>query len=249
MGDVQAQDALSGAPPGTAAGEEQHHTSVLTNAPVFHPQYQLSFDPSQNAFSSQFDMTQPQSAGRPGPYNMNAMANALPQTGYRHGASPNGQRYSGPPGVIHSSMHHMPQYAGQSAVNPLMGQQYFISPHPQVQPYYAGHMPSAQPQAHVTSRHGMSYYPTQMMMSPAQQIPGGYYYGQPGPYAGQSAALPGPMIGGQHIVASDLRRASPVGTLEQTGSTTSYRGTDGEPARRNLCSHSCISPRWLIFRT
>lgn len=240
MGDVQPQDTLSGAPPGTAAGEEQHHGSNPTSAPVFHPQYQLSFDPSQNAFSSQFGMTQPQSAGRPGPYNMNAMANALPQTGYRHGASPNGQRYSGPPGIIHSNMHQMPPYTGQSGINPLLGQQYFISPHPQVQPYYASQMPSVQPQAHVASRHGMPYYTTQMMMNPAQQIPGGYYYGQPGPYTGQGAALSGPMMGGQQMAAPDPRRASPAGALEPTGSMASYGGIDGEPARWNLRSSTCI---------
>lgn len=243
MGDVQAQDALSGVPPGTAAGDEQFHSSTPSSAPVFHPQYQLPFDPSQNAFSSQFDMTQPQSAGRPGPYSMNAMANALPQTGYRHGASPNGQRYSGPPGVVHSSMHQMPQYAAQSGINPLMGQQYYISPHPQVQPYYAGQMPPTQQQAHVASRHGMPYYPAQMMMNPAQQIPGGYYYGQPGPYAGQGAALPGPMMGGQHMAAPDPRRTSPAGALEPAGPMASYGGTDGEPTRRKLCSHTCTGAR------
>ncbi|KAI0136410.1 YT521-B-like domain-containing protein [Xylariales sp. AK1849] len=206
------------APSGSLASFAQGSSA---NPVVFQPQYQSQFDPSQNAFSAQFDMTQPQDNGRggpQGPYNMTAMANALPPNGYRPGFNNNGQhRYNagGPsPGVVQ----HMAAYAGQSNMNPLAGQQYYMAQHTQIPPYYNNHLQASQPQAGLSSRHNMSYYPNQVMMNSAQQqLHGGYYYPQQSHYTTQAPPMQGHMMSNQYI-PSDPRGPSPGGAQDQSGS-------------------------------
>ncbi|KAK8055375.1 hypothetical protein PG993_000602 [Apiospora rasikravindrae] len=201
---------------GGTLDDQGNSTGSHVGLSAFQPQQH--FDPSHNAFSAQFDMTHPQVNGRVGPYNMGAMANALPQTNYRstytQGAQPRYNTGGPPPGVAHS-MPQMAQYGGHTAVNPIVGQQYYMPHHPQVQQFYGHQLAPSQQAANMSPRHNMAYYPNQVMMNPAQQqLSGGYYYGQPGTYAGQNQAMPGQMMPGQFI-ASAPRGASPSGPQDQ----------------------------------
>ncbi|KAK8088130.1 hypothetical protein PG997_003091 [Apiospora hydei] len=224
---------MGDAPPNTSSPNDLTHPEALggtfddqgnsagshVGLSTFQPQQH--FDPSHNAFSAQFDMTHPQVNGRLGPYNMGAMANALPQTNYRptytQGAQPRYNTGGPPPGVAHS-MPQMAQYGGHTAVNPIVGQQYYMPHHPQVQQFYGHQLAPSQQATNMSPRHNLAYYPNQVMMNPAQQqLSGGYYYGQPGTYAGQNQAIPGQMMPGQFI-ASAPRGASPSGPQDQFGS-------------------------------
>ncbi|KAK8081644.1 hypothetical protein PG996_000425 [Apiospora saccharicola] len=218
--DLTHPGALGGTFQGSLSTDDQGNS---TGAYVGHSAFQSQhhFDPSHNAFSAQFDMTQPQVNGRVGPYNMGAMANALPQTNYRptynQGAQPRYNNGGPPPGVAHS-MAQMTQYGGHTAVNPIMGQQYYMPHHSQIQQFYNHQLAPSQQAANMSPRHNMAYYPGQVMMNPAQQqqLSGGYYYGQPGTYVGQTQAVPGQMMPGQFI-ASGPRGVSPSGPQDQFG--------------------------------
>ncbi|KAK8050482.1 hypothetical protein PG994_012212 [Apiospora phragmitis] len=214
--------------------DQGNSTGSHVGLSVFQPQQQ--FDPSHNAFSAQLDMTQPQVNGRAGPYNMGAMANALPQTSYRptytQGAQPRYNTGGPPPGIAHS-MPQMAQYGGHTAVNPMMGQQYYMPPHPQVQQFYGHQLAPSQQAANMSPRHNMAYYPNQIMMNPAQQqLPGGYYYGQPGTYAGQNQAVPGQMMPGQFIPSAPCG-ASPSGAQDQFGSMPALGPADEASRNRS----------------
>ncbi|KAK8026732.1 hypothetical protein PG991_003788 [Apiospora marii] len=236
--DLTHPEALGGTFQGSLSTDDQGNS---TGSYVGHSAFQSQqhFDPSHNAFSAQFGMTQPQVNGRVGPYNMGAMANALPQTNYRptynQGAQPRYNTGGPPPGVAHS-MPQMAQYGGHTAVNPIMGQQYYMPHHPQVQQFYNHQLAPSQQAANMSPRHNMAYYPSQVMMNPAQQqqqqLSGGYYYGQPGAYAGQPQAVPAQMMPGQFI-ASGPRGASPSGPQDQFGPMSGLGAADEASRNRS----------------
>lgn len=215
-----------------------------TSGTSFQPQYQQQqqqFDLSHNAFSTLFDMTQPQlqGPGRPSPYNMGAMANALPQTGYRPGYITSGQhRFN--PGVQSAGMvQQMPpmaQYPAQSGMNPLGGQQYYMPQHPHMQSYYNAQLSPSQQQASMSPRHNMSYYPNQVMMNHAQQaIQGGYYYPQPNQFTGQSTGIPGQtQIMQNQYMPPNPGDSSPADMSRQGGaSSTGYGATEESSENRS----------------
>ncbi|KXH34081.1 hypothetical protein CSAL01_04424 [Colletotrichum salicis] len=169
-----------------------------------HPQHQ-QYGPPQHAFSSQLDMAQQPAAGRPGNFNMNNMANALPQSNMRHGHYvPGGQpqhqqqRFSpatSSPSMMPQMPQMAPQYPGQGAM-PMGNPQYYMPQHHQMQHYYTNQLSPTQQQA----RPNMGYYPNQMVMNHPQhnQIPQGYYYPPAGHYS-QNQALHNPMVSSQYM--------------------------------------------------
>ncbi|KAL2883548.1 hypothetical protein SGCOL_001231 [Colletotrichum sp. CLE4] len=172
-----------------------------------HPQHQ-QYGPPQHAFSSQLDMAQQPAAGRPGNFNMNNMANALPQSNMRHGhyvpgGQPQHQQQRFSPATSSPSMmpqmpqmpQMAPQYPGQGAM-PMGNPQYYMPQHHQMQHYYTNQLSPTQQQA----RPNMGYYPNQMVMNHPQhnQIPQGYYYPPAGHYS-QNQALHNPMVSAQYM--------------------------------------------------
>ncbi|KAJ4008236.1 hypothetical protein NW752_010116 [Fusarium irregulare] len=148
------------------------------------PRSQQHSATSQNAFATQFDMSQPPSGPRPGPYNMAPMANALPPMGFRPGQYPPTAQQRMNPAGSPPMMQHMSQFPGHPAV-PVVGQGYYLQP--QMAPYYGNQMPQAQATPAMVQRQNMAYFPNQMMMSPQQST---YYY-PPGPqYQAPSQPLP-----------------------------------------------------------
>ncbi|KAH8201664.1 hypothetical protein TruAng_004185 [Truncatella angustata] len=219
---------------------------------AFQPQYQHHFDPTQNAFTAQFDMTQAQGTGRgasQGPYNMSAMANALPQPAYRPGSNHTGQvRYNADgssPGVTPQ----MAQYAGQTNMNHLAGQSYYVAQHAHMSPYYA-QLPPAQQQGNLAQRHNMNFYPNQVMMNHAQQsAPAGYYYPPPNHYPSHNSTLAGNMMINQYI-PHDPHGHAPGGFQDQSvasgynsvqGTTSGRSGTNvvrGPPRKPRQSGHA-----------
>jgi hypothetical protein len=218
--------------PGSASGENYtgFAQELVSDPPALRPQYDHQFDPSQNAFSAQFDMTHQQDTGRGalgGPYNMSAMANALPQPTFRPGMNSAGPaRYNtemsspnGPP---------VAQYPGPSNMGHLAGQQFYMAQHAHMSPYYNAQLPAAQQQTGLSPRHNMGFYPSQAMMSHTQQpLPSGYYYPHPSQYANHNSAVSGNMMPSQYMphVPRGNSPAGYQGTYGAGGGT--YRGPEG----------------------
>ncbi|KAI1326206.1 hypothetical protein F5Y16DRAFT_410986 [Xylariaceae sp. FL0255] len=157
------------------------------NPVAFQAQYQQLYPASSNAFSNQLDMSQQQGADRQGPYNMNAMANALPQTSYRPGY-PNGQQ----PRYCPSGPNMAPQIMqyGQQHMN----QQYYMPQQQPMSPYYTQMPTSSHHQQHPISPRSnmnMGYYPN--MMNQSQAGMPGYYYPQSNQYPAQNPPMHGHM--------------------------------------------------------
>lgn len=187
-------DAIDGGPPATdslPAGPDQQT----------HSQPQHDSTTTKHAFSSQLDMAASPPVGRPGPYNMGNMANALPQPSFRPGQYPQGaqQRYNpASPSMMHQ-MPQMPQYAGHPPM-PMANQAYYIQ-QPQMPPYYgAGQLSTTQTQTQspISARQPMAFYPNPMMMNHPQSA---YYYPQANQYPGQAQTIPN-MMHGQFMAAS-----------------------------------------------
>ena len=158
----------------------------------------------QHAFASQFDATQPMGSGRPGPYNMAAMVNALPQAHYGRGQFNAGnQRYNpgGAPANPTGQMQHGSQYApGQVPLGGLPNQQYYLPQHGHVQQYYGATMAPSQQPGNLSPRTAMNFYSGQMAMNNQQGHPqAGYYYSQGGHFPGQSQTMPPQMVAGQYL--------------------------------------------------
>ncbi|KAI1032110.1 hypothetical protein LB504_001172 [Fusarium proliferatum] len=146
----------------------------------------------QHAFSTQFDMSQPSSGPRPGPYNMAPMTNALPTMSFRPGQYPQNAHQRMNTAGSPPMMQHMSQFPGHPPL-PVPGQGYYLQP--QVAPYYGNQMQHAQAANMMSQRHNMAYYPNQMMMG-SQQSP--YYY-PPGPqYQPAAHPVPNGVLSGHH---------------------------------------------------
>jgi hypothetical protein len=171
----------------------------------------------QHAFSSQLDIAQSQGSGRGGPYNMNAMVNALPQQHYRPGQYPQNQQRFGPQTASPSTMpNQMPlqqqQYEAQGGINPLANQQYYLPQHAGGMPqYYSTSMPPHS-QTNVSSRTNMGYYPSPVLMNPQASAPSTYYYPQAPHYGTQAHGMPAQLISAQYLSStppqSDPRMAA-----------------------------------------
>lgn len=171
----------------------------------------------KHAFSSQFDMASSPPAGRPGPYNMANIANALPQPGYRSGQSPQGaqQRYNpvASPPMMHQ-MPQMPQYTGHAPM-PMANQGYYVQ-QPQMPQYYGpSQLSPTQPQS-IPPRQPMAYYPNQMMNNPYNHP---YYY-QGNQYQGQAQPMHNVMAG--QYVASSPTMADPRAMSQSPDGTMAF---------------------------
>ncbi|OTA85649.1 hypothetical protein M434DRAFT_60048, partial [Hypoxylon sp. CO27-5] len=210
---------------------------------------QQLYSPTSNSFTNQIDMAHAQGPVRQGPYNMTAMANALPQAGYRPGYNPGQppQRFNnGPSSGMIPSIPQMAQFAGPPNMAQLGGQPYYVTQHPQVSPYYNAHMPSSQQhqgtqQPSMSPRHNMSYYPNPVMMNQPQHtpIPPGYYYTQSNQFTSPHSTI-------QYLVAdgtsSDPRVASPSQGNDQAGAISLQNNASPE-ARSNVVRGPPRKPR------
>lgn len=232
-----------------ASGIDEGHAAPFQgpggNTSGFRSSYEQHPDPSQNAFSAQFDMTQPQGAG-PGPiqgsYNMSAMANALPQPTFRPGANNVGQVRYNSNGSPSGMMPPVAQYPGQSNMNHMATQQYYMAQHAPMPNYYNAQMPPAQQQAGLPPRHNMGYYPNQAMMNQTQQpMPTGYYYPHPGQYQGHNTTMPGTMMPNQYMPQDP--RGSSSGYQASVGAFGASDGSGNRRASPNVVRGPPRKPR------
>ncbi|KAK2065417.1 hypothetical protein LY76DRAFT_332047 [Colletotrichum caudatum] len=267
MGDVQSP---SGAPEYPVVDSHQGSNTVgvsslyLDEKPgmeaqgIPYPQHQQHAPPQQHAFSSQLDMAQQPATGRPGIFNMNGMANALPQAAMRHnpyvpGGQPQQhhqqQRFSpatSSPSMMPQMPQMAPQYPGQAAM-PMGNPHYYMPQHPQMQHYYANQLsPGQQP-----TRPNMGYYPSQMIMNHPQSghMPQGYYYAPAGHY-GQSQAIPSQMVSAQYMggtaTHSDPRSMSQISNgvdLNSTHVPSSHKTSEADDGRSGIVRGPPRKPR------
>lgn len=145
---------------------------------TYAPQY---YGHPQEPPGSPFEMAQPQAPARPGPYNMAALGNALPQGNYRQGAyHPSQLRYNSSgsiPGMVNQTQA-MPQYSGQAAMGQVPNQTYYMHHQAQIPAYYGSPMSPPQPQSNLSPRAHLPYYGNQLMTNPQSHPSMAYYYGQ-----------------------------------------------------------------------
>lgn len=167
-------------PPGSvdpqqALGQSNPNVEIQS---TYAPQY---YSHPQDPSSSPFEMAQPQAPARPGPYNMAALGNALPQGNYRQGAyHPSQLRYN-PSGSTPGMLGHtqaMPQYSGQGAMGQMPNQTYYMHQQAQMPAYYGSPMSPPQPQSNMSPRANMPYYGNHVMSNPQSHPSMAYYYGQ-----------------------------------------------------------------------
>lgn len=172
---------------------------------------------TQQVYNHQFDMAQPQVPARAGPYNMNALAHALPQNTYRQGPyNPSQMRYNpaGSSPTMAGQGQPMPQYGGQPAINQMPNQAYYMQQQPQMSPYYNSPISPSQSQANMSPRPNMPYYNNQVMANHQGHPSMAFYYAQMAPFQPQGQpqhqGIPAPYMaagGGQH----DPRLGAPPG--------------------------------------
>lgn len=168
-------------PPGSEDPQQalnQSMSSVDTQSTYAPPHY----GHLQEASNTPFEMAQPQAPARPGPYNMAALGNTLPNGNYRQqgGYHPSQLRYN-PSGSTPGMVGHaqaMPQYSGQSAMGQVPNQTYYMQQQAQMPPYYGSPISPSQPQSNMSPRANMPYYGSQLMTNPQSHPSMAYYYGQ-----------------------------------------------------------------------
>ncbi|CAJ2501427.1 Uu.00g042800.m01.CDS01 [Anthostomella pinea] len=238
--DMALSDRQSPLPPGPSPA----------NSSAFQAQYQQLYGPSPNAYSSQIDMSHTQGSGRQGPYNMSAMANALPQSGYRPGYTTGQQQQQQQPRYNHGAAPNMmPQvahYPGQSVMpQPLGGQQYYMAQHPQMPQYYNAQLsPNSQHQSSQQSglppRHNMNmgYYTNAVLVNQSQQqLPTGYYYPPSGQFSAPNSAVHGQMAPTQFLMPDGTpggpRGLSPSQGSDQADGVAHFGQIDGMADNRS----------------
>ncbi|KAK1977088.1 YT521-B-like domain-containing protein [Colletotrichum cereale] len=219
-------------------------------------QHQQYGPPQHHAFSSQLDMAQQPATGRPGAFNMNGMANALPQAAMRHNPYASGgqqqhqqQRFSpaaSSPSMMPQMPQMAPQYPGQAAM-PMGNPHYYMPQHPQMQHYYANQLsPTQQP-----TRPNMGYYPNQMIMNHPQSghMSQGYYYPPAGHY-GQSQTIQNSMVSAQYMggnaTHSDPRGMPQVSNgfdLNSTHVSSSHKPSEMDDGRSGIVRGPPRKPR------
>lgn len=176
--------AVSGSYPGQNLDAQQFHSqSTPDEAP---PAYlHQSYTIPQQALNLPYDMAQPQGPVRPGPYNMAALATALPQPNYRQGHfNPTQLRYNPSatsPNIVGQTQH-MPQYGGQPPMGHMPNHSYYMQQPPQMSPYYGSPISPSQQQSNMSPRPNMPYYSNMTNQSHPSMA---YYYPQMPTYAPQ----------------------------------------------------------------
>jgi len=234
---------------GLGQAEELQSAHHLLQQQQFAQQYGGA---QQHAFASQFDATQPLGPGRPSPYNMNAMMNALPQAHYGRGQYSAGtQRYNsgGLPANASGQMQPAAQYApSQTALGVGPNQQYYISQQAHMQQYYGAPIAAAPQPGNMSPRTAMSYYSGQMVLGGQQGHPqAAYYYPQGGHFPGQPQGMQPQMVAGQYLSSTtpqtDPRLARQYGgdAASRAVFVQSQEHGQGElplfAARRDLCAN------------
>lgn len=109
-------------------------SGILPSSPS-HPLPPQQHSAPQDGFTSQLHMAQPQIPPLAGPFDMNTMANALPQPAYASAPYGRGaQRYQVPvPGPGMTS-----QFARQNTMNMMPNQQYYFPQHAHMGHFYPG---------------------------------------------------------------------------------------------------------------
>jgi hypothetical protein len=185
----------------------------------------------QHAVSSQLNMTQQHGMARGQPFDMNAMAAALPQAqgpaGYRPGPYGQGQqaRYN----AIAMSAPVSP-YGTQAATAPVPGQQYYLAQqHGHMAHFYPTPMPPQPGPANLSPRADLAYYQNAMMVNQQPHAAAQYYYPQTAHYSGQGPAQPmmAPYAAPSPQQQMDSRQLHP--TTPQTGSQAGGVSSPADP--------------------
>ena len=220
-------------PPSSSANPQQalnQSRSSVDSQSTYAPHAPQHYGHPQQDFSSPFEMAQPQAPARPGPYNMAALGNALPQGNYRQGPFHHSQmRYDAAgstPGMVGQAQA-IPQYNGQSAMGQVPNQTYYMQQQAQMPPYYASPISPSQSQSNMSPRANIPYYGNQLMANPQSHPSMAYYYGQMPqfPPHGQSPHLQGmsaaymPVTGSQPDVRVGATQAGDNGNIAASAST------------------------------
>ncbi|KAK3941831.1 zinc finger CCCH domain-containing protein 45 [Diplogelasinospora grovesii] len=235
-GEFPRQDAPAGAllassiaAPGQAAADypsayspSQHHQQQQ--------QHYGTAGGTQHAFSSQLDMAQPQGpartgpSGPSGPYNMNAMAGALPQATYnnrsgQYAPGPGQQRFSQPsmPATSMAAQAPVSPYGVQNAMAPVANQQYYVPQNAHMAQYYPAPLSAQVQQAGMHSRANPGYYPNAPFVSQQPHPVAHYYYPQAAQFHGQTHMLQGQFLSGQYMPSSTPLQTDPRLPQSQTG--------------------------------
>jgi len=223
-----APDAIAASYPGTVSYDSAHSQ-----------QYQQQQYGIPNVFTNQLGMAQQQGQARGGPYNMNAMMNALPQSpGYRQPPFNPGQQRFNSAGASSSAVNHAQQpqlqYAGQSnLMNPMTNQSFYVPQQAPMTQYYGGPIsPIQQQHGNMPQRSNMGFYPNQMAMNTQQGPPSANYYypAQTQQFAAQTQSVQGHMMRGQYPPQMDPRLMQQHGA-EQLNSDASLPASE---SRREL---------------
>ncbi|KAI1422640.1 YT521-B-like domain-containing protein [Xylaria sp. FL1777] len=201
-------------------GSSSHpQSSSPSDATIFQGQYQQMYAPPPNPFSNQLEIPLAQGSSRQGPYDMSAMANALPQSGYRPGYS-SGQQHQrftpAGPNIIPQMVH----FPNQPHMSQLANQQYYLPQHQQIQQYFSTQMsPNTQ---HQQQQHqlgslrggmGVGYYGNIMTNQSQVPVPG-YYYHSSNLFPAQNPSIHNHLAQSQFFVpdgsSGDRRASSPL---------------------------------------
>ncbi|KAK3310316.1 YT521-B-like domain-containing protein [Chaetomium strumarium] len=174
------QDAPAGATPASAQYPYPYPSASV--GPTYQ-RHQEQPAGSQHAFMSQLDMTQQQ---RTAPFDMNAMANALPQQQqpYRaqyHGLSHDAPRYSPAttmgmfsPGT--PAQNYAAQFGAAGMMSTVTAQQYYVPQHAARMAQFYPTAMSPQPPSALPPRTDLGYYPSPLVLNQPPHAALQYYY-------------------------------------------------------------------------
>lgn len=228
MGDVPPQAgvpdeaAMDDSTPGAFQGQSPTHPQPY---PAVHitTDYQPTFQqhiPHQQYDHARLNMAKPQVPTQGAPYNMTAMANALPQSSQRQYHQGQQQPSAGPSAGMPNQIPFQ-QYGGQPALGPVANQQYYLQQQPQMPSYYPTHIAPSQPYANMP-RPNMGYYPTPAAMSQPAPASTTYYYTQMGHFPVPPQGIPGQVLSAPYISPATHhdQRFSRSLSVDQTGTST-----------------------------
>ena len=194
MGEGKAEDLKTGSPESSLKQQvvdaEEHAATATTTASAQNETPTHGQPPTQSAHLDTMTAHAPPHTSSP--YNMASMGQSLAQEAPRPGMYPPPPHHRYNPHGAHAMMHPMPamqQYGGGSSM-PISNQGYYGPQGPRM-----GQVPPSQAQSHMPPRQNMPYYPSQMMMNPAQQ----YYYPQQTQYPPHPQHMQNPMMQGHYI--------------------------------------------------
>lgn len=193
------RDAIVGPPPASTPAGAGHFTPDYPHVfPQAHlrQQHEQPAGP-QHAFGSQLDMAHQQ---RTGPFDMNAMANALPQQPYRaqpYGQNPQRYNMATMPSPGTATQIPVTQFGTPNTMGPVLSQQYYVPQHPHMAQFYPTPLSPPPPTA-MPSRPDLSYYPSSVVVNQSPHPGTHYYYTPAAPFPGQPPHVHGQVALGQY---------------------------------------------------